>query len=489
MGAAVAMYLITASRELSLEAARGHEDSRLVAGEEVKQEGFVVIDGVVYDVSSFVEIHPGGAEAISEHLGKDISPLFNMLHSSEVLPRIRSSLRTVGFLAPASNLDVVGSGEDQDDVSVRREELPPVSSVVNLAGFERLAKHVLGEDSRAWNFYSSFADDGLTYSATRQSFTLLRFIPRIFVPVAQVSTSTSFLNGESPVPLPIFYAPTGGSAHGHPNGELNVTRAAASTGIPQIVSTMASVAFGNLAKERELLGSQSQLWWQLYVMKDRKESENRIKAAAENGARAIVITVDVAAMGNREVDASPSGKGGGSPSQGVAASSSQMFDADLSWNDIDWVKRTAPGLPVLVKGVASVEDVELAKAHGASGVILSNHGGRQLDGAPPPLATLVHLRRTKPHLLDDPVFDVYIDGGIQRGTDVLKALCIGAKGVGLGRVILYSSACYGPDGVKRATQILQKEIETGMRLLGASRIEDLKPEMIEVLDGLCGRPL
>lgn len=171
-----------------------------------------------------------------------------------------------------------------------------------------------------------------------------------------------------------------------------MTRASALSGIPQIVSTMSSVGFADLASERDSLEKEGKgrapLWWQLYIMKDRKESERRIRVAKEAGAEAIVITVDVAAIGKREADA-PRGKLSG----GVAASGSKVFDgeltlgrratkltscpccvADMRWDDIAWVKKHAPGVPVLVKGINTVEDVVLAKQHGARGVFLSTHG-------------------------------------------------------------------------------------------------------------------
>ncbi|KAK4058620.1 hypothetical protein OIO90_000064 [Microbotryomycetes sp. JL221] len=467
---------------------------KLIAAEEVKkhvtpESGWVVIDGVVIDVTDFLESHaslisPGGMEMIIDNLGKDISPLFNRLHASDVLQKTLPILTIAGQLDPKTQLDRVEAEDNADEVERRRNSLPEPDYIINLREFEPLAKFVLGDDSRGWKFFSSYADDGATFKATEQSFNFLRLLPRVNVPVATVDTSTTYLDSSTPVPFPIFISPTGGTANGHPDGELNMLRGAAVFGLPQTVSTMASVAFPEIGKERDELEKQqgktrAPLWWQLYIMKDRKESERRIRLARECGAEAIIITVDVAAIGKREADA-PKGKLG----NGVAASTSSIFDANMTWDDIAWVSKHAVGLPVLVKGISTVEDVELAKKHGARGVFLSNHGGRQLDHSPPPLATLVRLRREKPELLQDSKFDVFIDGGVHRGTDVLKALCLGAKGVGLGRPFLYAQACYGPAGIVRVAQILQGEIESGMKLLGAKSVKDLKPEMVELLPGL-----
>ncbi|ORY79747.1 FMN-dependent dehydrogenase-domain-containing protein [Leucosporidium creatinivorum] len=480
-----------------------------IEGEEVKKHNtrdsaWVVIDGVVFDVTKFLEGHPGGEEVLLEHLGKDISPIFSRIHASDVLQKTIDSLGVVGLLSKKSAdvLEVVPAVEGEEEIEARRSNLPDPEYVINLGEFEKMAKEVLGEDSRAWRFFSSFADDGATYKASKNSFSFLRFLPRVNIPVSQISTATSYLGNSTPIPLPILICPTGASASGHPDGELNMTRASSLSGIPQIVSTMSSVSFSDLAAERDRLVKEegrkkAPLWWQLYIKQDRKESEKSIQIAAEAGAEAIVITVDVASIGKREADA-PRGKLSG----GVAASGSKVFDgkrprltlfplstADMSWADIDWVKKHAPGVPVLVKGINTVEDVILAKKHGARGVFLSTHGGRQLDHSPPPMATLVRLRKERPDLLKDENFDVFIDGGVHRGTDVLKALCLGAKGVGLGRTFLYAQTCYGDAGITRAKQILAGEIESGMKLLGARSVKELKPEMIELLPGLVGEQM
>lgn len=189
----------------------------------------------------------------------------------------------------------------------------------------------------------SFARSSLTpenpgYNSTRSSFSFLRFLPRINVPVVNITTFTTFLCLPTSIPIPLFMSPTGASANGHPDGELNLTRAASITGIPQIVSTMSSISISDLAAERDRLEGlegrvRAPIWWQLYVMTDRRESERRIRKAVEAGAEAIVITVDVAAIGKREADArvvvAKGGKGGAKPGGGVAASGSKLFDGEF----------------------------------------------------------------------------------------------------------------------------------------------------------------
>lgn len=193
-----------------------------------------------------------------------------------------------------------------------------------------------------------------------------------------------------------------------------------------------------------------------------------LSARFSGGCSAILLTVDLPVLGKRESDpASRAGLNGATtwsvpyngkchefpPEIAIVAQASFSQSANMTFDVIPQLKAMAPGVPILIKGVATPEDVELAYQYGAAGVLLSNHGGRQLDGAPPPVATLVRIRQNKPYLLDDaPGFSVLVDCGVRRGSDVLKALCLGAKGVGLGRPFLYAQSAYGEKGVVRAIQ-------------------------------------
>jgi L-lactate dehydrogenase (cytochrome) len=153
----------------------------------------------------------------------------------------------------------------------------------------------------------------------------------------------------------------------------------------------------------------------------------------------------------------------------------------LTWDDLKWLRQTTK-LPVVLKGIQTVEDAVLAQAHGASGIVLSNHGGRSLDTAQSPILTLLEIRRYAPHLLEKPIrdkFQVFLDGGFRRGTDVIKAIALGASAVGVGRPVLYSlCADYGEEGLKRLIQILRTEVTTNMALAGAKSVEELVPELV-----------
>jgi len=205
-----------------------------------------------------------------------------------------------------------------------------------------------------------------------------------------------------------------------------------------------------------------------------------------------MLTVDAPCLGKRELDMKARGlpvvKGRGTGAEGsralragVASSLGNYFDANLNWEDIKWL-RSLTKLPIVVKGVQCVEDVELCEQYGVDGVLLSNHGGRQLDFAPASIDVLYELRQRRPDILDNKKMEVYCDGGFRRGTDVLKALCLGATAVGFGRPFLYANGTYGEEGIVKVAEILEEEIGTGMRLLGVTKLSELRPEMVKLIN-------
>lgn len=165
-----------------------------------------------------------------------------------------------------------------------------------------------------------------------------------------------------------------------------------------------------------------------------------------------------------------------SHSGGVAASNTSFVNADLDWNIVKWL-RSITRLPIVVKGIMCFEDAVLAFEHGVDGIVLSNHGGRSQDTSQPPLLTLLEIRAHAPHILGKQM-QIFVDGGVRRGTDVLKALCLGATAVGIGRPVLFSMSGYGKYGIRRMIQILRKEMQINMAYLGAKEIADLRPGMV-----------
>jgi len=242
---------------------------------------------------------------------------------------------------------------------------------------------------------------------------------------------------------------------------------------------------------REIVPGQV-LWIQLYVHREREKSEAFLKKISALPAYTTLwVTVDTPMVGKREADERAK-----TPvpivrivsdslptpvaTRGIAQAVNTLFDQDLNWEDLHWVRKHS-NLPIILKGVQSWEDAKKAKQLGCAGVCLSNHGGRQLDYAPSGLHTLLEIHKNAPELLK-PGFEIYIDGGARRGTDVLKALCLGAKAVGLGRPFHYSLIGHGTAGAYRACEILEEEISLSMKLMGARSIDDLRPDMINTAD-------
>ncbi|KAJ9097248.1 hypothetical protein QFC21_004917 [Naganishia friedmannii] len=446
---------------------------------------WVSIEGVVWSVGEFVDRHPGGAKIIIQNCGKDATALFKSLHPPNTIEENLPPEAKVGMVDP-SELDALMSssnGVNQDTeakIKKAREEMMGVDGMVNLDDFEELAHKILTPAALA--YYASGSDDEWTMHANRDAYRRIRFRPRVLRRVGEVDASTEILGVKTT--LPIFIAPAALAKLGHPLGEVNLTRGAGETGILQVISSNSSCSLDELAEERR---EGQELAWQLYVATDRDRAEKTIKKAFNLGMSSIWLTVDAPVGGNRERDTKEKiardppklGEKADGNSGSTSAAQFSYVDPNLTWEDISWIKSLAPGKPLVIKGISCVEDAILAKEHGCQGIVLSNHGGRQLDGARPPIDVLQEIRRERPELLKE--MEVYVDGGIRRGTDVLKALCLGAKAVGLGRPFLYAQSAYGEDGVVKAVQILEEEIQTGMRLLGVTKISELKPEFVECL--------
>ncbi|KAL7409819.1 hypothetical protein BDY24DRAFT_418530 [Mrakia frigida] len=461
--------------------------AREILTHSTEESCWVVIEGQVWDVTEYLSHHPGGKAVILSQAGHDATDLFKPIHPAGTLASKLPPSCLVGTVDTATGYQLLAGNNEgevtEEDRAERRLSLPSVDKIINLNEFETMAQRVLGEDSKAYKFYASVAEDGVAFKHNMSSFSYLRFRPRILVPVEEVSTETSLLPSISPSPLPIFISPASRAGTGHPDAEKTLVRGAAVRNIVHCISSAASLGLGEILAERRRVGGKAPVWFQLYVGRNKKEVEQKVRDAVEGGCTAIVLTVDLACQGKREDDRTKLGLG-------QKTSWLLPFDGNLDWTYIPWLQSLAPGVPLLLKGVATPEDAVLAYKAGCSGVILSNHGGRQLDHAPPPLETLIRIRQQHPELLaKDLEFSVMIDGGVRRGSDVIKALCLGARGVGLGRPFLFAQTAYAEQGVVRAIEILEQELQVTMRLIGASSIADLKPEMVGLLDGLLAKDI
>ena len=272
----------------------------------------------------------------------------------------------------------------------------------------------------------------------------------MLVDVAEVSTATTVLGTE--VTLPVLIAPLAMQRMAHADGEEATARAAAAAGTIMCLSSAATCA------PKEL--DSGHRWFQVYVWRPRSKTEAAIEEAVAGGYSALVLTVDVPYIGRRERDLRVDFK---VPEELTVQGDlfGQGFDATVSWRDLEWL--AGYGLPVVVKGLLTAEDAELACEHGAAAVVVSNHGGRQLDGVP---ATLDVLEEVVDAV--DGRAEVLLDGGVRRGVDVLKALALGARAVLIGRAMLWGLAADGEEGVKDVLRMFKEEIELGLALLGCT---------------------
>jgi L-lactate dehydrogenase (cytochrome) len=311
------------------------------------------------------------------------------------------------------------------------------------------------------------------------------FRPRVLIDVEKVDFSTTMLG--SKVDMPFYVTATALGKLGNPEGEVVLTRAAHKHNVIQMIPTLASCSFDEIVDARQ--GDQVQ-WLQLYVNKDRAITKRIVEHAEKRGCKGLFITVDAPQLGRREKDmrvkfsdtgSSVQSSGGDNVdrSQGAARAISSFIDPSLSWKDIPWFLSITK-MPIILKGVQCVEDVLRAVEAGVHGVVLSNHGGRQLDFARSGVEVLAEVMPALRERGWESKIEVFIDGGVRRATDIIKAICLGAKGVGIGRPFLYAMSAYGLDGVDRAMQLLKDEMEMNMRLIGASKIEDLNPSLLDL---------
>jgi len=308
------------------------------------------------------------------------------------------------------------------------------------------------------------------------------FRPKILVDVEKVDFTTTMLGTK--VDIPFYVTATALGKLGHVEGEVVLTRAAHKHNVIQMIPTLASCSFDEIVDA----ASPGQVQWlQLYVNKDRAITQRIVGHAEKRGCRGLFITVDAPQLGRREKDMRSKFTDSGSNvqsgqttdnSQGAARAISSFIDPTLSWADISWF-RSITKMPIVLKGVQRVEDVLKAIEAGVQGVVLSNHGGRQLDFARSGIEILAETMPVLRELGLEDKIEIYVDGGIRRATDIIKALCLGAKGVGIGRPFLYAMSTYGQDGVGRAMQLLKDEMEMNMRLIGATTVAELNPSMVD----------
>jgi len=379
--------------------------------------------------------------------------------------------------------------------------MPNLGRAVSIEDLRGLAKRRLPR--AIFDFFDGGAEDEVTLRENRAAFERIRLLPRVLVDVSKIDTAADVLGRPSSLPLAI--APTGGISAGRHGAELILARAAKAYGVPFTMATPSAFTIERVAKE---VGGR--LWFQLYAVRDQEFRRNLVSRAKNAGYEALLVTVDLPVSGKRERDPrngfhtpySPNWRNSrdvifkpawaldmlrhGLPGMAnlegyrfstpvgtdIVTAVGREMDAGLDWEYIKRLRDEWPG-KLLLKGVERPDDAERAAAVGCDGVVVSNHGGRQLDGAAPTLDALPEISKTVGSKIT-----VLLDGGVRRGVDILKARALGAQAVLTGRATLFGAMAGGEPGARRALEILSSELQRAMQLCGARSVGEIGPHLI-----------
>jgi len=380
--------------------------------------------------------------------------------------------------------------------------VPDLSKITNIEDLRVIAKR------RVPRMFYDYADSGAwtegTYRANEEDFQKIKLRQRVAVNMEGRSTRTTMIGEE--VAMPVAIAPTGMAGMQHADGEILGARAAKAFGIPFTLSTMSICSLEDIAEATD----RHPFWFQLYVMRDRKFIEQLIERARAANVSALQLTLDLQILGQRHKDIKNGLTAPPKPTlknlmnlatkphwcmgmlgtkrrtfrniaghaenvkdlSSLSSWTAEQFDPTLSWADVEWIKKLWGG-KLILKGIMDVEDARLAASSGADALIVSNHGGRQLDGAPSSIAALPAISEAV-----GTEIEVWMDGGIRSGQDVLKARALGARGTLIGRSFLYGLGAYGEAGVTRALQIIQRELDLTMAFCGRTQIDEVDSSIL-----------
>ncbi|XVF87145.1 hypothetical protein PTKIN_Ptkin18bG0095800 [Pterospermum kingtungense] len=364
--------------------------------------------------------------------------------------------------------------------------------ITNVSEYEAIAKEKLPK--MVYDYYASGAEDQWTLKENRNAFSRILFRPRILIDVSKIDMTTTVLGFK--ISMPIMIAPTAMQKMAHPEGECATARAASAAGTIMTLSSWATSSVEEVASTGPGIR-----FFQLYVHKDRNVVAQLVRRAERAGFKAIALTVDTPRLGRREADIKNRlqnirkdlyflhgltcrftlppyltlknfegldlGKIDKTDDSGLASYVASQVDRSLSWKDVKWLQ-TITSLPILVKGVLTAEDTRLAIESGAAGIIVSNHGARQLDYVPATIIALEEVVKAAQGRVP-----VFLDGGVRRGTDVFKALALGASGIFIGRPVVFSLAAEGEAGVRKVLQMLRNELELTMALSGCRSLKEI----------------
>ena len=352
--------------------------------------------------------------------------------------------------------------------------------LLNIADYARAARTKVPRD--VFDYYEGGALDEITLRENVIGWERLKLYYRVLAGVGARAMTSTVLG--QPVSMPILVAPTAFHKLACEQGEIATARAAKAAGTLFILSSLSNTAMESVFAE-----AASPRWFQLYIYKDREITLELVKRAEQAGAEAIVLTVDAPGLGTRHRDTrnnfqlpeglvvenlAPLGKGQFPEvkGSGLAAYVRENFKQDIGFNDLEWLCGSTR-LPVIVKGVCRGDDARRSAEHGAKAIVVSNHGGRQLDTAPATSEVL-------PHVIDAVAgrCEVYVDGGIRRGSDVLKAVALGARAVLVGRPVLWGLCVAGEEGVAHVLEILKRELDEAMLLCGCTSLSEISPSVL-----------
>jgi 4-hydroxymandelate oxidase len=347
-----------------------------------------------------------------------------------------------------------------------------LSKVVNLSDFEPLAVERM--TAPAYGYVAGGAWDEITLRESVEAWKRFRFVPRVLRDVSAVDVSGRFLGRTAA--LPVAVAPTAAQGLAHPNAEAEMVSGAAAAGIPHTLSTTSSKSMEEVAAA----APDAERWFQLYIVGGMRYSRSLVERAEAAGYRAIILTVDLPVLGRRERDVR---LGFEMPPLAHIDAVDDEHDsrygaladplkATLTWDTLAEI-RSWSSLPMIVKGILAPDDARRAVDEGVDGIVVSTHGGRQLDR----VITSADALRPIVEAVDGRC-EVWVDGGIRRGLDIVAALCLGATGVLVGRPFYWALAAAGQEGVQHAASILRAELELALPLLGCSSIDELGPELL-----------
>ncbi|BCR85143.1 FMN-dependent alpha-hydroxy acid dehydrogenase [Aspergillus chevalieri] len=455
-----------------------------IAGHNTPEDCWIVVDKQIWDVTDFLEEHPGGPTIILKYAGRDATKAYSEVHAPSVIKSNLPPEKYIGLLDESTiTNDWIKEPPSANRQLLLEHEKPPLHTLINSHDFQVVASKTASP--KAWAFYSSAATDLLTRDANKSYFDRIWFRPRVLRNVREVDTKTSILGVDSR--LPLFVSPAAMAKLIHPDGERAIARACETRGIMQGISNNSSYTMDEL----RAAAPSGNFFFQLYVNRDRAKSAALLRqCSANSNIKAIFVTVDASWPGKREADErvradeslsvpmAPSKATNDKKGGGLGRVMAGFIDPGLTWEDLKWVRQHTH-LPVCLKGVMSADDAILAMKAGLNGILLSNHGGRNLDTSPPSVITLLELHKRCPEIFDR--MEIYVDSGIRRGTDILKAVCLGATAVGMGRSMLFATN-YGQEGVEHLIDIMRDELETAMRNTGITRLDDASPDLVHTAD-------